>query len=232
MSGTDSTGTNEPQDDQTTTDPSAKSLEQQIEALRKSLDAERRDHRQTRKRFRDVDPEEYDKLKKTVEEQREAKALKEKDIEALQRQWQESAAKKEADWTAKEHRLRAAIWESTVREAGTRALVKHGGNPALLLHIVEKRADLEETDEGYKVYAKGLDGQRMHRDDGHPASLEDVVVQMKGDPNLAGAFKLEQKPGTGLTTPASSDSKVLKRSDPDVWLKHGKDIAEGKIVLE
>ena len=76
------------------------------------------------KQYRGIDPAEYKKLKEAADLQREERAKRDGDIEALRSQWSEATAKLKSEHDASTKKLMAQLHKITVEEAATRAAAR------------------------------------------------------------------------------------------------------------
>lgn len=97
------------------------------------------------------------------------------------------------------------------------AIAEAKGNPRLLKHLVSERIKTSLGDDGQvqiEVYTK--DGKKMFRNDSSPASISDLIAEMRNDEDLGIAFQGSGANGSGTRTPSkTAGGVVLDRNDPN-----------------
>jgi len=97
------------------------------------------------------------------------------------------------------------------------AIVEAKGNPRLLKHIVQERVKASLNDNGevvVEVYTK--DGKKMFRHDSSPATIADLVADLRNDEDLGIAFASSGANGAGTrSTTTKAGGVILDRSHPD-----------------
>lgn len=112
------------------------------------------------------------------------------------------------------------------------AITEAKGNSRLLKHIVKERVKSSLSDDG-KVVVEVLtkDGKKMFRNDESPATLSDLLAELRNDEDLGSAFASSGANGSG-TRPNSGKGVggvILDRNDPNFdytaamkyYAKHG-----------
>jgi len=98
-------------------------------------------------------------------------------------------------------RLRATLESALIDAEATRAIVEHGGNPALLLPIIKGRTKLESVGEREVAVVIGEKGGPLLKSGAQKADdympISEFVAGMKADKTYAGAFAAGVGSGTG-----------------------------------
>lgn len=122
---------------------------------------------------------------------------------------------------AREKGLRTTVESALIDAEATRAIVEHGGNPALLLPIIKGRTRLETVgDREVAVVIGEKGGPRLKTgaqkaDDYMP--INEFVAEMKSDKTYAGAFAANLGSGTRgparpVTTASQAASDAMNRA--------------------
>ena len=111
------------------------------------------------------------------------------------------------------------------------AIVEAKGNSRLLKHIVQERIKTTLAEDGQvqiEVYTK--DGKKMFRNDSSPASISDLIAELRDDEDLGIAFASSGANGSGSRPNTSKvGGVILDRNDPNFdaskamayYAKHG-----------
>ncbi len=106
---------------------------------------------------------------------------------------------------AGEKRLRATLEAALIDAEATRAIVEHGGNPALLLPIIKARTKLETAGDREVPVIIGEKGGPLLKAGAQKAddymAISEFVASMKADKTYAGAFASSVGSGTGGHSP-------------------------------
>lgn len=134
---------------------------------------------------------------------KEADRIAAEKVEAIKTQILGEVEAKETQWTGREKQLVGELNRVLVDSAALSALAAHKGNPKLLQRVVTDRLKLVEKDGQFAVEVvddKGL--PRIKDARGTPMTVEDLVLELKGDKTFGVAFEGSGKSGGG-TPPAS-----------------------------
>lgn len=97
------------------------------------------------------------------------------------------------------------------------AISEAKGNPRLLKYIVKERVKSTLTDDG-KVVIEVMtkDGKKMFRNDESPATLADLMAELRNDEDLGSAFASSGANGSGTrsTNTKGTNGVILDRNDP------------------
>lgn len=174
------------------------------EGLKKALEAERKAAREKSKlvsRWESLGktPEEIEELLAKLEEADNKAKAKEGDIEGLKKQYDEKLTKALTPLQQKAAKLEAKLQETLVQSAAVSAIAAEKGVPELLLPHVERRARVVEEDGEYVVKIFQPDGKTpMVNDAGEPATIADLIAQMKEDAKFGRAFESSGATGSGM----------------------------------
>lgn len=98
------------------------------------------------------------------------------------------------------------------------AISEAKGNSRLLKHIVKERVKSTLSDDG-KVVIEVMtkDGKKMFRNDESPATLADLMAELRNDEDLGSAFASSGANGAGTrsTTTKGTGGVILDRNDPN-----------------
>lgn len=174
-----------------------------VDTLSKLLEASKNKSDKTDDKNNNVDPDLVESLKKQISERDSALEL-----------FKTNYVKTQVD----------AKVESAIAEAK--------GNPRLLKHIVQERIKTSLGDDGQvqiEVYTK--DGKKMFRRDSAPATIEDLIAELRDDADLGIAFQGSGANGSGTRTASKTTAGgvILDRNDPNFdpskamayYAKHG-----------
>jgi hypothetical protein len=112
--------------------------------------------------------------------------------------------KKLSEVNSERDSYRSQVQDLIVRDAANQAIAKHDGVGALLMPLVENNVFLDKSETGELVVrVKGPNGvARSSPENPHNfMGLEELVAELKGNPDYSGAFKASVAPGTA--TPGS-----------------------------
>lgn len=178
-------------------------------------------------KFKDVDPEEYQKLKDQAEELEKAKKDKDRKEAESKGEWERIIAENKTEFerqleakTKSINKREEQIRRLVVSDKVTKAIAAENGNPLFLEHHVTQHVKVVENDEGeFEVQVLNKDGTRKLMDSGSYATVQDFVKELKNDERFAAAFA-----GTMATGSGGSGTTETANNDPNPW-------AEGSINL-
>ena len=168
--------------------------------------------------LKDVDPEEYRKLKAATAEAEEKKAKDAGQFDTLKQQLIE---KHNGDLKKVQLELdtdRAFIREVLADSVATKELAAAGGNAKLLLPHVLKQIDVVRGDDGkYSAVVKDAKGNvRIGNAQGAPMTIAELVAEFKASEDYAAAFSGSGASGSGAagsSTAAGAAGTVRSRKD-------------------
>lgn len=121
---------------------------------------------------------------------------------------------------AGDKRLRATLESALIDAEATRAIVEHGGNPALLLPIIKARTKLESVGEREVAVVIGDKGGPLLKTGAQKADdympISEFVAGMKADKTYAGAFAANVGSGTGGQHSGRTPTTESKRVADDM----------------
>lgn len=176
-------------------------------ALQKEREANKRIQKQL-KSFEDklanVDLEEYEKLREQQLEQEELDAQRKGEWEKLKAQMAEKHQKALDEQKAEAQKLRDRVQELTVDNAVQEAIIKGKGNPRLLKPLVSQHAQLDP--DTLELVVVEPDGTPKVDGSGNPATLDDVISEMRDNPEFSGAFAATTQSGSGSDPQTGGDA--------------------------
>ena len=168
--------------------------------------------------LKDVDPEEYRKLKAAAAEADEKKAKDAGQFDQLKNQLIEKhngdMKKVQADLDADRAFIRKLLADSVA----TKELAAAGGNPKLLLPHLLTQIDVVRGDDGeYTAVVKDAKGNvRIGNAKGEPMTIAELVAEFKASDDYAAAFSGSGASGSGAagsSTTAGAAGTVRSRKD-------------------
>lgn len=185
--------------------------------------------------LKDVDPEEYRKLKKDMDDAARNKAKDAGDWESRERQLIEKHTQELEAEKARGKNLLTAVEEALVDSAAVKAIEKEGGNVTLLLPHVKSRMRVVEGKDG-KFHAEVLDasGNPLIGDGkGNPMTAEQLVGTMKEDVAFGGAFKPSGNSGSGADPAAgtSTPAGTVNANDAQGIANQADKIVSGEVSI-
>lgn len=174
--------------------------------LKSALQKERERARELEKKYghiKDVDPEEYARLKKEAEDRATLDAEKKGQFDLLKGQLVEKHQKEIEVVTGKVSAMQAALEKHLVDAVATYAIAEAKGVPALLLPHVKAAVKVVEVNGQYTVQVVDANGnERIMDGKGTPMSIADLVADMKKSDVFGRAFE-----GTGATGGGAAGSR-------------------------
>lgn len=170
----------------------------EMSAALKAANKEAADRRKSLEKYKDVDPEEYQRLKTLEEEITTKKAQAEGDFSKIKEQM---VAKHQADLereTKKSESYRTALERHLVDAQATAAIAAAKGVPQLLLPHVKDRVKVIEENGQFTVQVLDEKGNPMVMDAaGTPATIGYLVESLKANPVYGLAFEGRGASGSG-----------------------------------
>lgn len=150
-------------------------------------------------RFKDIDPEEYAKLKKQATDAEEERQKKAGEFEEIR--------KKDRDaWEKEKASLRSSLEKEVLENQAMRTIVEAKGKTALLMPIVKNLAKIDESGE-----LKITDENGNVRDG---VTLKDLIGELKANDDYKGAFDPVGMSGAGTqqSSGGGGQQKTMTRS--------------------
>lgn len=208
----------------------------EVAALRKALATERdagRDARGQLKAFEGVTPEalqefrDWQKQREQLEAEQQRKAG---DWEAREQQILEKHKAQVEKLTGREKKLLTALERAMIKAEAEAAIAELEGSSLFLMPHVERRAILEETDNGFTVRVNDEAGHQMLDDDAKPLTVRGLIEGFKANEKYGNAFKAAGSGGSGVPPgkrtiggkPVISQSEITKYADK---------VAKGEVVV-
>lgn len=174
-----------------------------VKGLKSALERERADRKKfaaLAKKFEGVDLERYEELQKKAQDAEEREAEKKGQWESLKTQLIEKHGKDIEPLQSRIGSLTKSLEKAMIDAEATRAVAKLDGSTKLLLPHIRSRVRLVEENGQHVVVVVGDDGEpRVGNGKGDPMTIEDLVKEMRDDPEFGGAFKANGAAGGGST---------------------------------
>ncbi|MBF0481702.1 MAG: hypothetical protein HQK81_12350 [Desulfovibrionaceae bacterium] len=181
--------------------------------LKSALEKERTARRDFEKKYgqlKDVDPEEYARLKKEAEDRATADAEKKGQFDDLRARLVEKHKAELDAVTGKVTAMQSALEKHLVDAVATAAIAEAKGVPALLLPHVKASVKVVEVNGQYTVQVVDANGnERIMDGKGTPMTIADLVADMKKDEIFGRAFEGSGASGAG-THPSSGHNNNAK----------------------
>lgn len=146
-------------------------------------------------KLKDIDPDEYKKLKTQAEKTEEERAMKAGEFENLKKQLIEAHTKEKQALEAKLATLHKSLEENVLIATATQAIAAEKGVAALLMPHVRSRTKLDDNGQAVVVDESGnvrVDAQ------GKPLPITALIAEMKSDVQTFGrAFEPSGASGSG-----------------------------------
>lgn len=166
-------------------------------------------------KLKDIDPDEYRKLKTQAEKAEEERAMKAGEFENLKKQLIEAHQKEKQALEAKLATLHKSLEENVLIATATQAIAAEKGVAALLMPHVRSRTKLDDNGQAVVIDESGnvrVDAQ------GKPLPITALIAEMKADVNTFGrAFEASGASGAGSQGSNSSGAtqKTMTRAQWD-----------------
>lgn len=166
-------------------------------------------------KLKDIDPDEYKKLKTQAEKAEEERAMKAGEFENLKKQLIEAHTKEKQALEAKLATLHKSLEENVLIATATQAIAAEKGVAALLMPHVRSRTKLDENGQAVVIDESGnvrVDAQ------GKPLPITALIAEMKSDVQTFGrAFEPSGASGSGSqgSNNHSGQQKTMTRADFD-----------------
>lgn len=146
-------------------------------------------------KLKDIDPDEYKKLKTQAEKAEEERAMKAGEFENLKKQLIEAHTKEKQALEAKLATLHKSLEENVLIATATQAIAAEKGVAALLMPHVRSRTKLDENGQAVVIDESG--NVRVAAD-GKPLPITALIAEMKADVQTFGrAFEPSGASGSG-----------------------------------
>jgi hypothetical protein len=164
-------------------------------------------------KLKDIDPDEYRKLKTQAEKTEEERAMKAGEFENLKKQLIEAHAKEKQAYEAKLATLHKSLEENVLIATATQAIAAEKGVAALLMPHVRSRTKLDDNGQAVVIDESGnvrVDAQ------GKPLPITALIAEMKSDVQTFGrAFEPSGASGAGSQSSNNNQSQQTNKSSLD-----------------
>ena len=214
----------------------AERLAAETEGLQKSqkqLLAEAKAAKAALKSYEGIDPDEHKRLKTAAEEAERKKAAAEGDFESLKKQLVEKHGTEISAKDAQIAKRQTALEKRLVQAELTAAIVRHKGDPDLLLPHGAKFVRTREIENDFEAFVVDEAGQPRFADGkGTPMTFDDLVTQVL-IPKYPRAFDGTGSSGGGASKSAASGGgpRVISAGDNAAFLANLPKIASGEVVV-
>ena len=185
-------------------------------ALKRSLELakkERNDAKALAAKYKDVDADEYTRLKQEHEERELSSATKKGEYEKLKIQLVEKQTTELASRDKREAVLRGGIERYMIDAEATRAIAAAKGEPELLLPIVQRFTRVVEEDGKFELKVVDKNGDPRLGEKGDPMTFPQLVEELRQDKKFGRAFEASGASGggapSGRGTPTGQDLSKL-----------------------
>lgn len=146
-------------------------------------------------------PEEIKALLDAEREREEKKLTEEGDWTALRTQMETNHTNALSEKDKRINKLMTTLEKALIHDSARAALADEeiGGNPLFLLPAINGRVKLEESEDGFTTVVLRADGTPQLNSDNKPATLKDLFLEFKAQPEWAGAFKGLGQSGGGAS---------------------------------
>lgn len=186
-----------------------------------------------------IDPVKYREMLAAQEKQEHDRLEQKGEWEKLREQMtKKHTDAMDAEQTAREtvmKKLRKVLVDNEATKVITSEEFK--GNPTLLLPHLRDRVRVDESGDDFAVTVLQADGQTPLIADasGTPATIKDLIGEMREDPAFGQAFAATGASGTGSQNSGSNAARAgskLAGGNDDAFIANLEDIASGKVVVE
>ncbi len=204
-----------------------------VAALKRALEAERREHKKSRSRIHEgIDPDEYQELKAAADKAEEDRATKAGEFDSMKKQLMDKQQKALDELTAKISE-RDRMLDKEIRQNGILTAANAAGVlPEMSGWIMFQAMQSTKLTDEYKTAVIDPEGNQRVNAKGEPMSIDDMVAEMAESPKYAAAFRGTSQSGMGIqrgngnggfssVTKASLRKNIVDQAN--FVHKHGKD---------
>jgi len=147
--------------------------------------------------LKDIDPDEYKRLKTEAEKNEQDKMYKAGEFENLKKQLLDAHAKEKSDFENKIKVMQKSLEENVLIASATAAIAQEKGVPILLMPHVRSRTKLD--DDGNPIVLDDHGNKRVNAK-GEPFTIAELIKEMKSNTDTFGrAFEASNQSGSGAT---------------------------------
>lgn len=197
-----------------------------VKNLKSALGKERGEADRWRKaaeKYGDLDPDRAREALAKLEEFEQIDPSKEADriaaakVEAMSKQL---VAKHQSELESRDKRaehLKTTVEKLLIDQAATMALAEAKGSVKLLLPHVRTRTRVVEQDGSFRVEVLQDDGNPMYNAKGDPASISDLIADMRGSDEFQRAFEASGHSGAGMARPNGTGGGAATSRNQGSW---------------
>lgn len=214
----------------------AERLATETEGLKRSqkeLLAEAKKAKEALKNYDGVDPDEFKKLKAAAEEAERKRLTSEGDFESLRKQLVEKHGSEIGAKDAQIAKRQAALEKRLVQAELQAAIVRHRGDPDLLLPHGSRFVRVKETDADFEAFVADESGNPRFADGkGTPMTFDDLVTQVLM-PKYPRAFDGTGSSGGGASKSAggAGGTRTIPAGDNAAFIAHLDGIAKSTVKV-
>lgn len=180
-----------------------------VSGLKSAFDKTKDELKGLKGRYKDIDPEEFQRLREEAQKAQEKRAREEGDFKSLEKQLREHYAKEIEAREGRIGTLSKTLEARLIDAEATAAIAAADGVPKLLLPHMKHRIRTTEVDGEWKVEVLNAEGEPWLKD-GRPATMADLVEDFRADAEFGRAFRSSGNGGSGAGVGASSGGSGRK----------------------
>lgn len=180
-----------------------------VSGLKSAFDKTKDELKGLKGRYKEVDPDEFQRLKTQAEERERERLKSEGDWKALEKQLREHHQKELEQRDGKIGTLSTALERRLIDAEATAAIAAAEGVTKLLLPHMKGRLRPVETDGDWRVEVLNAKGEPWLKN-GEPATIADLVAEFREDPEFGRAFKPSGNGGSGAGNGAAGGGSGRK----------------------
>lgn len=146
------------------------------------------------KPLKDIDPDEYTKLKSLAGEIEEKRMRAAGEFDNLKKQLLDAHAKEKTEWEAERTKLRKSLEDNVLTRSAIEAITSEKGSPELLMPHLKSRTKLD--DNGNVIVVDESGNVRVDAK-GEPVTVSTLVAEMKQNAAFGRAFESTIPNGSG-----------------------------------
>ncbi len=197
------------------TDASPTKTDDDVAALKKALEAERREHKKSRSRIHDdIDPDEYAALKAAADSAEEDRAIKAGEFDSMKQQIT-AKHQKAVDGLTAQIGERDSMLDKEIRQNGILTAANAAGVlPEMSDWIMFQAMQVTKLNDEYKTAVVDDQGNQRVNAKGEPMTISEMIAEMAESPKYAAAFRGTSQSGMGIKPSNGSGGQLsgLSRS--------------------
>ena len=208
-----------------------------VTGLKRALKAARAEAARAKQRTpEDFDPDRWEQLQAMEEEFQKGKLSdkQREEFDNLKRQLQDQHKKELAKYEDQLAQVRQALHKELVTSRATQALADAKGSVRMLLPHIERSAKVIEQDGKFVPVIVDDDGHTRIGEGGNNMTFDEMVSEMRANKDFAGAFEGTGSSGGGAVRSAAGGGgrNVVAAGDNDAFLANLESIAKGEVEVK